>query len=734
VSGTSADPKPQLADPLTGRTTAPSGFGAAMPPADGKPRLPGSLHLNRRLSQWLSFHADGRVTITPGKVELGQGILTTLSQIAADELDVDFRRVTAQAAATPDSPDEAVTSGSLSTQDSGGAIRHACAAARAIFTQVVAQRTGISVEAITVEDGIFHGPAGAIGSYWDLADQALLECEATPDARAKPATARRIAGSSVARIDLPDKVFGAARYVHDLRLAGMLQARMVRPPARRAVLTVLREGPLPGDARVVRDGSFLAVLATTEWDAEAAATRLAARASWDAQDTLPDQALLADWLREAATRGERSDVAREGTAAPAARTLMRSFFRPYLAHASIAPSCAVARWEDDTVTVWTHSQGPYNLRADLAKALRCPPDKVVVRHMEGAGCYGHNGADDVALDAVLAARAVPGTAVRMLWSRAEELGWSPFSPAMLVDVEADLDAAGNIAAWRSHIISNGHSSRPGRAPEPTLLSAAMLADPFAVKPSINPPMAAGGGAPRNGLPLYAFPTKQVETTRLLEMPVRTSALRGLGATINVWSIESLMDEAAALAGTDPLEYRLRHLDDPRAVGVLARVAAMSNWRERQQREGWGLGLGFARYKNTGAWAAVVAEVEARERVYCRRLWIAGDVGEVVNPDGVANQFEGGAIHGTSVALREEVRFDRRRVTSDSWEEFPILRFSEVPKVAVDIIARPDQPFLGAGEASMAPTIAAIAGGIHQALGIRPRALPFTPDNLAKADS
>ncbi|MFZ4408234.1 MAG: molybdopterin cofactor-binding domain-containing protein, partial [Paracraurococcus sp.] len=691
-----------------------SGFGAALRVEDGKPRLPGSLHTNRRLSQWLSFHADGRVTITPGKVELGQGILTTLSQIAADELDVAFARITAQAASTPGSPDEAVTSGSLSTQDSGGALRHACAAARAIFTQVVAQRTGVSPEAITVADGIFHGPAGPIGSYWELADQALLETEADPQARPKPAAARRIAGTSVARIDLPDKVFGAARYVHDLRLPGMLHARMVRPPARRAVLTALRDGALPGDAQVVRDGSFLAVLAATEWDAEAAAARLAARATWDAADTLPEQALLADWLREAATRGERTEVARHGEATPAARTLKRDYLRPYLAHASIGPSCAVARWDADVVTVWTHTQGPYNLRADLAKTLRCAPEKVVVHHREGAGCYGHNGADDVALDAVLAARAVPGVPVRMLWSRAEELGWSPFSPAMLVEVEADLDAAGSIAAWRSHIISNGHSSRPGRDPVPTLLAASMLADSFPVKPSINPPLASGGGAPRNGVPLYRFPATQVETTRLLEMPVRTSALRGLGATVNVWAIESLMDEAAALSGSDPLEYRFRHLDDPRAVAVLARVAAMSNWRERPKREGWGLGLAFARYKNTGAWAAVVAEVEARERILCRRLWIAGDVGEVVNPDGVVNQFEGGAIHGTSVALLEEVRFDRRRVVSDSWDEFPILRFSEVPKVAVDLIARPDQPFLGAGEATMAPTIAAIAAAITDA--------------------
>jgi CO/xanthine dehydrogenase Mo-binding subunit len=709
-----------------------SGFGAALPPADGKPKLPGSLHANRRLSQWLGFSADGRVTIAPGKVELGQGILTTLSQIAADELDVDFARIEVTPAATPDSPDEAVTSGSLSTQDSGGALRHACAAARAIFIEVVAQRTGIPPERIAIVDGTFIGPAGPIGSYWELADQALLETEARPDVQPKAAAARRIAGTSVPRIDLPDKVFGAARFVHDLRLPGMLHARVVRPPARQARLLALRDGALPAGARAVRDGSFLVALAPTEWAAEAAALQLAGWAEWSALDTLPEAGDLTAWLREAAGRGERSEVIRRGEVVPAAASLRRSFHRPYIAHASVAPSCAVACWQGDTVEVWSHSQGPYNLRADIAKALKTAPGKVLVRHREGAGCYGHNGADDVALDAVLAARAVPGTPVRVLWSRAEELGWSPFSSAMLVDIEATTDAGGRLVGWRSHIVSNGHSSRPGRDPVPTLLAAGMLAEPFPVKPSINPPLAAGGGAPRNGVPLYAIPHLEIDTTRLLEMPIRTSALRGLGATLNVWSIEAMMDELAAAARVDPLDYRLQHLDDARAVAVLQRVAVMCGWRERQKRDGWGLGLGFARYKNTGGYAAVAAEIEARERVFCRRLWIAGDAGEVVNPDGVANQYEGGAIHGTSVALLERVAFDRRRVTSDSWETYPILRFSDVPKVAVELIDRPELPFLGAGEASMAPTIAAIGAAITDALGIRPRALPFTPEQLASA--
>ncbi len=713
-----------------------SGFGAALPAQDGRPRLPGSLHLNRRLSQWLAFDAAGHVTIKPGKVELGQGILTALSQIAADELDVAQARIRVQPAATPDSPDEAVTSGSLSVQDSGGALRHACADARRIFLSVTAQRSGVALEALRVADGTFLGPDGVVGSYWALADAALLEVEASPDARPKAVAARRVVGNSAARIDLPDKVFGTARYVHDLRLPGMAHARVVRPPARRAVLAALREGKLPGDARVVRDGDFLAVLAATEWDAEAAAARVAARAEWTARDTLPDQAALGDWLREAAARGEHSVVQERHDAAPAvARTLTRNFTRPYLAHGSIGPSCAVARWDGGTVEVWTHTQGPYNLRTDLAKALRLAPEQVVVRHVEGAGCYGHNGADDVALDAALVARAVPGVPVRLQWSRAEELGWSPFSPAMLVDVEADLDAAGDLVGWRSHVVGNGHSSRPGRGREPTLLAASMLAEPFEVAPSINPPMAAGGGAPRNAVPLYRIPSLHVATTRLLEMPLRTSALRGLGATLNVWSIESLMDEVAALCGADPLDYRLRHLDDPRAAAVLRRVTEMAGWASRTRREGWGMGIGFARYKNTGAYAAVVAEVEARERVFCRRLWVAGDVGEIVNPDGAANQFEGGAIHGASVALLEEVRFDRRAVASDRWangpgDGYPILRFSEVPAVEVSLIARPEAPFLGAGEAAMAPAIAAIAGAIHDALGVRPRALPFTPENIA----
>ena len=699
------------------------------------PKLPGSLDANRRLSQWLAFDAAGTVTLKPGKVEIGQGILTALAQIAAEELDVALPRIVLMPTATPDSPNEGVTSGSLSIQDGGSAVRHACAAARGIVLQVVSQRTGVPIERITVEDGRFLGPDGReLGSYWSMADAALLDTEAPAEAMPKPPAARRIAGTSVPRLDLPDKVFGAPRYVHDLRLPGMLHARVVRPPSRRAVLREAGQVALPPGAQVVRDGSFLAVIAEQEWEAERLAARLAARCAWEERDTLPEERALAAWLEEAAARGEHSVVAEraEDARPEPVRRIRRRFLRPYIAHASIGPSCAVARWWGDAVEIWSHTQGVYNLREDVATVLRTTTDRVVVRHMEGAGCYGHNGADDVALEAALIARAAPGRPVRLLWSRAEELGWAPFSPAMLVEIEAEQAADGTLVGWRSRILGNGHSGRPGRDPNPTLVAASYLADPFPVKPSVNPPLASGGGAQRNAVPWYRIPALHVGMTRLLEMPIRTSALRGLGALINVWAIEAVMDELAELAGEDPLDHRLRHLDDPRARDVLEKAAAMAGWRGRRRREGWGMGLAAARYKNTGAWAAVVAEVEARERVFCRRLWIAGDVGEVVNPDGVASQFEGGAIHGASVALLERVTFDRRRITSDSWQGYPILRFSEVPKVEIAILDRPEEPFRGAGEASMGPTIAAIAAAIHDALGVRPRRLPFDAESIAEA--
>ncbi|MBI0535965.1 xanthine dehydrogenase family protein molybdopterin-binding subunit [Roseomonas sp. KE2513] len=701
--------------------------------AGNAPDLPGSLRAAPRLSNWLRFSPGGTVAVTPGKVEIGQGILTALAQIAADELDMPLDRVRIAAASTPGSPNEGVTSGSLSIQESGTAIRHACAEARAIHLRLAAARAGVEPGAIRVEDGVFLGPDGAaLGAYWTQAEEALLEVEARGDVAPKPASRRGVAGQASARLDLPDKVFGAPRYVHDLRLPGMLHARMVRPPARVATLAELREGPLPGDAAVLRLGNLLAVVASEEWAADAAAARVAARARWETRESLPDENDLPAWIE--ATPAQRTEVARQNDPSPpAVHTISARFARPYLAHGSIGPSCAVARWEGEAVEIWTHSQGIYNLRADLVTVLGLDAASITVRHMEGAGCYGHNGADDVALDAALVARAYPGRPLRVRWSRAEELAWSPHSPAAIADIEAAVDADGMLCTWRTVLRGNGHSSRPGRAKDPTLLSAGYLDPPFPLPVAIDAPMAGGGGGQRNSVPGYRVPSLDVSMHRLLEMPIRSSALRGLGALLNVWATESVMDELAARTGQDPVAFRLRHLeDDPRAAAVLREVATMCGWPRAAAGEGIGTGIAVARYKGTGGWCAVAAEVEAAEVVRCRHLWIAADLGEIINPDGAANQLEGGALQAVSIALKEALRFDRLNVTSDSWETYPILRFSEVPAVELRLIGPQDAPPLGAGEPSLGPTVAAIAAGIHAALGIRPRAMPFTPDNLAAA--
>jgi CO/xanthine dehydrogenase Mo-binding subunit len=418
--------------------------------------------------------------------------------------------------------------------------------------------------------------------------------------------------------------------------------------------------------------------------------------------------------------------------AAAARTLRARYSRPYLAHASIGPSCALAQWSGDALHVWSHSQGVYNLRADLAVALGLEPERIVVAHAEGAGCYGHNGADDVALDAALLARAAGGRPVRLVWTRTDELAWAPFGPAMAIELEAEVDEAGEVVAWRHDLWSNGHSTRPGRAATPTLLAATHLERPFERLLAINPPLPAGG-ADRNSVPLYDFPARRIVNHRLLAMPLRTSALRSLGAFANVFAIESFVDELARARDEDPVAWRLRHLSDPRARAVVEAAARRAGWSQRQRREAWGHGIGFAKYKNLGAYCAVVAEIEAEREIRVRRLVAAVDVGLVINPDGVANQIEGGAIQATSWTLKEAVRFDRVRVTSSTWEDYPILKFSEVPAVEVEIVSRRDAPSVGAGEAAQGPTAAAITNAVYDALGARVRDLPITPERIAAAD-
>jgi nicotinate dehydrogenase subunit B len=697
-------------------------------------KLPPSLAANPTLSSWVRFSAEGVLELSPGKVEIGQGIVTALAQIAADELDIDIGRVRMVRATTAGSPNEGVTSGSLSVQTSGRAVRQVCAEVRRIFLGAASDRLGVGVDALDVSDGEISGPGNVRTSYWELADEVSLDRAASSGAMAKSIDRRTLAGNSVQRVDIPDKVFAQPRFIHDQALQGMLHGRVLRSEMPGAKLAELREEAVRGVAglvAIVRDGNFAGVVSDTEEHAEAALKALRKGAVWSASEALPDEHALADWLKSQPVETTVIDKKTAPNSGEKKRTIGRQYTRPYIAHASIAPSCAMAQWSGDRVHVWTHSQGVYLLRTDLALVLKVPVENIVVEHMEGAGCYGHNGADDVALDAVLLAKAAGGRPVRVQWTREDEMTHAPFGAAMAVEIEADLDAQGEIVGWRHGIWGNGHVARPGRAALPALLAGTEIANPFPRTIATNPPQATGGGADRNSVPLYDFPSWQIDCHRLLTMPIRTSALRTLGAQGNVFAIESFLDELAAERGEDPVAFRLRHLSDPRARDVIQSVARRANWKPAKQA-GIGYGIGFARYKNTGAYCAVIAEVEGAEDIRVKRLTIAVDVGEAINPDGVINQIEGGAIQAVSWTLKEQVRFDRERITSNMWSSYPILRFSEVPEVQVEVIARPDMDPVGAGEAAHGPTTAAIANAVFDCLGVRVRNLPITRDSLIAA--
>jgi nicotinate dehydrogenase subunit B len=708
--------------------------------------LPGSLDSNRLLSAWLRVNPNGTVTVFTGKVELGQGIGSALAQVAADELDVDYLRIDMVTADTSRTPDEGFTAGSQSIEQSGTAIRFACAEARQILLAAAAARLGVEAGDLTVVDGTIAAPGGKHTTYWEVTTDATLRREATAHYKPKAAGEYKLIGQSLARRDILLKFTGGAAYLQDLRLPGMVHARIGRPPAPRAELISLDAAALkamPGVIEVVRDGSFVAVVCEREEQAINARLALRELAIWSRPELPPT---LVDTFDRPDPELQTQDSVVYERAAPGAPVAVRQiearYTRPFQLHASIGPSCAVAHSEEGKLTVWTHSQGGFGLRSDIARALGLAPASVVCVHMEGAGCYGHNGADDAAFDAALLARAVPGRPVRVQWMRDDEFMWEPFGSAMDIRVRAGLSAEGYIVDWRHELWSYPHARRPGGREGVNLLAASYLAHPLQPTFPADVPLP-NGGSDRNAIPLYDFPKQKIIKHYMPDAPLRTSSLRTLGAYANVFAIESLMDETAAAAGVDPVEFRLRHLRDERARTVIEAAARLSAWRPGDLGDGGrgagstfqGRGMGFARYKNHACYCAVVADVEVNRvsgSVHVARAWSAVDAGLAINPDGIVNQIEGGLIQSASWTLKEALKVDRYGIQTKSWIDYPILRFSEVPTVEIEVIQRPAENSLGVGEGAQGPTGAAIANAFAAATGRRLRDIPFTPKRVRAA--
>ncbi|QXI49375.1 molybdopterin-dependent oxidoreductase [Pseudomonas anuradhapurensis] len=690
------------------------------------PDLPGSLRTNPYLDAWIKVGVEG-ITVYTGKVELGTGVKTALLQIAAERLDVSPAAVTFLTADTALTPNEGYTAGSHTIFDSGTALFNAAAQVRQMLMESAARRWGVDVSSLQTGGAMITAPSGARMSYAEAVAGVDLHQYAKANSPDLPPAQFKLIGHAIPRLDIPAKVSGGAAFVQDMRLPDMLHARVIRPPRPGCTLTGFDKQAierLPGIVKVVEDGNYLAVVARDEWQAIKAMRAGYAAATWTTGEVIPDQAVIHQLLPKLQSR--RYPIQHEGQPTPSSgKTYRARVTKQYLMHGSIGPSCSLAWFKDGTLTVWTHTQGVFPLRAGIAEMLGLPLTAVRCIHAEGSGCYGHNGADDAAADAALIAMRVPGVPVRVQWMREQENLWEPYSSAMLTELEAGLDSSGRINHWKYQLWTTPHNERITNAGR--LVPARLLARPFTSAPSV-PIAQPEGDGDRNAIPLYQTGASDIDMHFISEMPFRTSAMRSLGAHINVFAIEACLDELAAQAGVDAVEFRLSHLTDPRARAVVERARDEFAWPRRSPAPGTGIGLGFARYKNIMGYCAVAVEIQVHPQtgeIAIQRVVTAVDVGQIVNPDGLRNQVEGGIVQSSSWTLYEAVSYDPGGVRSYDWSGYPILRFPQLPKhVEVHLIDQPGQPFLGAAEIVQGPMAAALGNAVADATGQRRLALPL----------
>ena len=695
---------------------------------------------------FLALDAKGLVTGFNGHVDLGTGIRTALTQIVAEELDVPFEHVRMVLGSTSVTPNQGATIASETIQISAKPLRAAAATARAHLLLLAAAQLGLRPADLVVEDGVIrttNPEENRVVTYGELIAGGATRLFIDPSAPLKPAAQYRVVGRAQPRTDIPAKVTGAFTYVHDVRLPGMLHGRVIRPPHSGfdsgahvgASLISVDESSVahvPGLVAVVTIGDFVGVVAAREEQAIEAMRRLAVQ--WRQAPAIPNlnapEAALRGNPSTARKLADRGDV--ERALGATAQPMQRTYVWPYQMHGSIGPSCAVADWREDGLTVWSGTQNPFPMRADLARLLDMPEDNIVVERLEAAGCYGRNCADDVTADAALLSRSV-GRPVRVQLTREQEHAWEPKGAAQVIDVRGGLDAEGGPAAY-------DFETRYPSNLAPTL--------PLILTGKVSPIADVVQMGDRTAVPPYAFGNLRV-TVHDMPTLARASWFRGVSALPNSFAHESFVDELATAAKVDPIEYRLRYLTDPRAVDLVRAVAERANWKPHAKpgthgREGdilYGRGFAYAVYVHgpfpgkAAAWAAWVADVAVNKvtgEIAVTKVICGQDTGAVINPDGVRHQIHGNVIQSTSRVLKEEVNFSSTAVASLEWGSYPIIGFPEAPDVDVLMIPRPDEPPLGAGESASVPSAAAIANAVFDATGVRFRELPLTPERVRAA--
>ena len=707
-----------------------AGDALAQAAAAAKPLAP------TEVDSYLTIDAKGAVTLYSGKVDLGTGVRTALAQMCAEELDVQFTRVTVVQGDTALTPDQGTTWGSLTIQAGGIQIRQASAAAKSALLDEASKRLAVPKEHLSVNNGVITGLNMRV-SYAELigGKSFSIKLDPTKPVPTKDPNTYTIVGKSIPRVDIPGKATGTFTYMQDFRVPGMLHGRVVRPPAMGAKLESVDEGSIKGirTAKVIRQGNFLAVVAENEWAAIKGARQL--KATWSKWEGLPEQAKLYEHVR-ATKVAKDEETSKVGNSAEAleqgAKKLTATYDFAIHTHGSIGPSCAIAEFKDGKLTSWSASQATHDLRKQLALMLGLSPDNVRCIYVEGAGCYGRNGHEDAAADAALLAKAVSNP-VRVQWSRADEHGWDPKGPPTLADLQASTDAAGNVTAWDSVFYI------PQAGPE---LNVGLVAADLAGMPTAKVSFP-GNIFQLSAIP-YKFPNVKTVCRRLETTPLRPSWIRTPGRMQNTYANECFFDELAAAAGADPLEFRLKYLDpaDKRGIEVLNRVAELAKWEKRPSPKKAasgnvvkGRGVSYTKYELVRTYVGAVAEVEVDRstgRITVSKFYITHDCGQIINPDGLKNQIEGNVIQTVSRTLMEEVKFDRSQVTSLDWKSYPILKFPEVPEIVIELIDRPTEKPWGAGEPAAAIIPSAISNAVFDATGVRLRSIPYTPAKVLAA--
>jgi CO/xanthine dehydrogenase Mo-binding subunit len=689
----------------------------------------------KRVDAFIAINGDGSTTLFCGKVDLGTGLRIAMRQILAEELGVPVNQIKLIEGDTALTPDQGRTAGSNGIQQGGVQIRRAAATARKALIELAAKRLNVPAADLIAADSEVRPMAGGAGiKFAGLLAGNKFDLELDPKAPLKDPRTYTIVGKPLQRPDVPGKVTGSHIFMHDFTVPNMLHGRVIRPPAIGAALLSVDESSvahLP-NVKVVRVKNFLGVVAEDEWTCVRAMRELKTR--WSDGQGLPDQADLIRTLRSGPFLPEET-IVKKGDASAQAPTdavaLKASYYWTIQTHGSIGPSCAIADVASDRATIWTASQGTHGNRNSFARFLGLPQDKVRLIYLDGAGCYGMNGHEDAAADAAIMSRAT-GRPVRLQWMREDEHGWDPKGPPQLLDLEATVDNEGGIVHWRTDMLLP--KATPGLPFAPMLGPAEAGLD--------QPTGFSTGQIQQNGNPPYASKSMTVIARWLANTPLRPAPIRSPGKPGNCFAVESFMDELAAAAKQDPIAMRLKGLTDERGIEVIKRLAAMLKWESRPSptanRSGdmaHGRGISYVHYKHQEAYIAMGMEVaveRATGRIHVERVACTHDCGQIINPDGVRAQVEGNILQTLSRVLMEEVKFDRSRVTSVDWASYPIMRFSDVPKLEIDLIDRPTMPPLGAGEAACAPVGAALGNAVFDATGVRLREIPFTPERMKAA--